>query len=164
MAAGSAEEMFRNQPLSLQLIDFGRAIDLTLLPKDIFFTQVVKTDGIKNIEMREGKPWREQIDYFGVCATAYCLLFGTYMEVVKVGERWEVKGSYKRWWQVDMWKQFFNEFLNIKGLEKVCIHHLLKLVFIILFSFRNISLTFPSGVLGSSKYSLKRTWPSCCRG
>eukprot|EP00090_Calanus_glacialis_P045458 TRINITY_DN8444_c0_g1_i3.p1 TRINITY_DN8444_c0_g1~~TRINITY_DN8444_c0_g1_i3.p1 ORF type:complete len:1504 (-),score=632.87 TRINITY_DN8444_c0_g1_i3:217-4728(-) len=164
MAAGSAEEMFRNQPLSLQLIDFGRAIDLTLLPKDIFFTQVVKTDGIKNIEMREGKPWREQIDYFGVCATAYCLLFGTYMEVVKVGERWEVKGSYKRWWQVDMWKQFFNEFLNIKGLEKVCSIKLLKLVFIILFSSRNISLTFPSGVLGSSKYSLKRTWPSCCRG
>merc|ERR1719341_755925 len=118
MAAGSAEGMFRNQPLSLQLIDFGRAIDLTLLPKDIFFTQVVKTDGIKNIEMREGKPWREQIDYFGFCATAYCLLFGTYMEVVKVGDRWEVKGSYKRWWQVDMWKQFFSEFLNIKGLEK----------------------------------------------
>merc|ERR1719318_2257371 len=37
MAASSAEEMFRNQPLSLQLIDFGRAIDLTLLPKDIFY-------------------------------------------------------------------------------------------------------------------------------
>jgi len=118
ITAASAEEMFCDQPFSLQLIDFGRAIDLKLLPKGISFTQVVKTDGIKNTEMREGKPWREQIDYFGVCATAYCLLFGTYMEVVKVGDKYEAKGSYKRWWQVDLWKQFFSEFINIKGLEK----------------------------------------------
>ena len=119
MTSPTPEEMFRNQPMSLQLIDFGRAIDLTILPKGISFTQVVKTDGIKCIEMREGRHWREHIDYFGLAATAYCLLFGTYMEVVKVGDRWEVKGSYKRWWQVDLWKEFFNEFLNIKGLEKV---------------------------------------------
>jgi len=118
MTSSTPEEMFCNQPMSLQLIDFGRAIDLTILPKNISFTQVVKTDGIKCIEMREGRHWREHIDYFGLAATAYCLLFGTYMEVVKVGDRWEVKGSYKRWWQVDLWKEFFNEFLNIKGLEK----------------------------------------------
>jgi len=124
MSAKSAEEMFSNKSMSLQLIDFGRAIDLKVLPKDIFFTQVVKTDGIKCIEMREGKPWRQHIDYFGLAATAYCLLFGTYIDVVKVGDKWEVKGSYKRWWQMDLWKQFFNEFLNIKGLEK---EHLPKL-------------------------------------
>jgi len=34
--------------------------------------------------MREGREWREHIDYYGIAATAYCLLFGTYMEVVKV--------------------------------------------------------------------------------
>eukprot|EP00092_Neocalanus_flemingeri_P017494 GFUD01018923.1.p1 GENE.GFUD01018923.1~~GFUD01018923.1.p1 ORF type:complete len:1477 (+),score=489.36 GFUD01018923.1:88-4518(+) len=118
MSAGSPEEMFRSKSMSLQLIDFGRAIDLKLLPKDIFFTQVVKTDGIKCIEMREGRPWKEHIDYFGLVATSYCLLFGTYMDVVKVGDKWEVKGNYKRWWQVDLWKELFNEFLNIKGLEK----------------------------------------------
>jgi len=117
-SAGSPEGLFSKQQLSLQLIDFGKSIDLTLFPKNIAFTQVVKTDGLTNIQMREGKPWREHIDYFGVCATAYCLLFGTYLDVVKVGETWEAKGSYKRWWQADLWKQFFNEFLNIKGLEK----------------------------------------------
>ena len=85
MSAKSAEEMFSNKSMSLQLIDFGRAIDLKVLPKDIFFTQVVKTDGIKCIEMREGKPWRQHIDYFGLAATAYCLLFGTYIDAVKVG-------------------------------------------------------------------------------
>jgi len=117
-SATSSQEMFCNKQLSLQLIDFGKSIDLRLFPKNISFSQVVKTDGIMNIQMREGKPWREHIDYFGVCATAYCLLFGTYLEVVKVGDSWEAKGSYKRWWQGDLWKQFFHEFLNIKGLEK----------------------------------------------
>ena len=85
MSAKSAEEMFSNKSMSLQLIDFGRAIDLKVLPKDIFFTQMVKTVGIKCIEMREGKPWRQHIDYFGLAATAYCLLFGTYIDAVKVG-------------------------------------------------------------------------------
>ena len=39
--------------------------------------------------------------------------------IIQVGDKYEAKGSYKRWWQVDLWKQFFSEFLNIKGLEKV---------------------------------------------
>jgi len=114
----SPEGMFNNKELSLQLIDFGKSIDLRLFPKNTSFNQVVKTDGLLNIQMREGKPWREHIDYFGVCATAYCLLFGTYLDVVKVGETWMAKGSYKRWWQADLWKEFFHEFLNIKGLER----------------------------------------------
>jgi len=114
----SPEEMFNNKEFSLQLIDFGKSIDLRLFPKNISFNQVVKTDGLLNIQMREGKPWREHVDYFGVCATAYCLLFGTYLDVVKVGEFWMAKGSYKRWWQAELWKDFFHEFLNIKGIEK----------------------------------------------
>ena len=128
--------MFNNKEFSLQLIDFGKSIDLRLFPKNISFNQVVKTDGLLNIQMREGMPWREHVDYFGVCATAYCLLFGTYLDVVKVcffyanftpylcnlsqvGEFWMAKGSYKRWWQAELWKDFFHEFLNIKGIEKV---------------------------------------------
>merc|ERR1711874_315291 len=71
--------------------------------------------------MRENRPWRHHIDYFGLAATAYCLLFENYMEVVQVGSgRWEVKGNYKRWWQVGLWKQFFDVFLNIPGLEQEC--------------------------------------------
>ena len=91
--------------MCLQLIDFGRSIDLTLLPADAAFTkvcaclvyvpglyqypnvrsvQVVNTDGVMCTEMREGRAWRHQIDYFGVAAVAYCLLFQNYIEVVKV--------------------------------------------------------------------------------
>ncbi len=46
--------------------------------------EVVKTDGLKCPEMREGRAWRHHIDYYGIAATAYLLLFGTYMEVIKV--------------------------------------------------------------------------------
>ena len=46
--------------------------------------QVVNTDGVMCTEMREGRAWRHQIDYFGVAAVAYCLLFQNYIEVVKV--------------------------------------------------------------------------------
>ena len=80
----SAEEMFSTNPISLQLIDFGRSIDMSLLPPGTSFTKVVATDGITCTEMREARPWREHIDYFGVAAVAYCLLFQNYIEVVKV--------------------------------------------------------------------------------
>lgn len=116
--ASSAEEMFSSTPISLQLIDFGRSIDMSLLPPGTSFTKVVTTDGIKCSEMRESKPWREHIDYFGLAAVAYCLLFQNYIETVKIDERWEVKGSYKRWWHQDIWRSFFSEMINIPGVDK----------------------------------------------
>ena len=76
--------MFGDVPLSLQLIDFGRSIDMTLLPAGTSFTKVVTTDGIMCPEMKEGAAWREHIDYFGLAAVSYCLLFQNYIEIVKV--------------------------------------------------------------------------------
>ena len=35
--------------------------------------------------MREGKQWRHHIDYYGIAAIAYCILFKSYLDVVKVG-------------------------------------------------------------------------------
>merc|ERR1719357_1306563 len=40
--AASPEEMFASNALSLQLIDFGRSIDLKLFPSDISFTKLLK--------------------------------------------------------------------------------------------------------------------------
>ena len=93
--------MFSGNSPTIQLIDFGRSIDLTLLPSNvsfnkvlisvsrsfillISFVQVVKCDGITTTEMKEDKPWREHIDYHGLAAISYCLLFQSYMETVKV--------------------------------------------------------------------------------
>jgi len=28
------------------------------------------------------------------------------------------EGSFKRWWNIEIWKEFFAEFLNIKGSKK----------------------------------------------
>jgi len=104
-----------NSPL--QLIDFGKSIDLRVLPPYTAFTEPVETSGLVTIEMREGRPWRHHIDYFGVAATVYCLLFGRYMEVFQSRGRWAPMGSYKRWWKVGLWKKFFDEFLNLEGME-----------------------------------------------
>ena len=87
-----------NSPL--QLIDFGKSIDLRVLPPCTAFTEPVETSGLVTIEMREGRPWRHHIDYFGVAATVYCLLFGRYMEVFQSRGRWAPRGSYQRWWKV----------------------------------------------------------------
>ena len=48
-AARSMEEMFQELSPSLQLIDFGKSIDLKLLPKDILFTKVLKKLPIPNV-------------------------------------------------------------------------------------------------------------------
>merc|ERR550519_2537911 len=113
----------------LQLIDFGKSLDLRLLPPNTVFDEVLmESDLLKCVEMREGRPWMHHIDYFGVAGVAYCLLFGGYMNtnIVKIGGRWGIKGAaYKRWWQVD-WKLFFDDLLNIKGAGKECLPSLVE--------------------------------------
>lgn len=51
-----------NSELCLKLIDFGRSIDMTLLPEDTTFTTVVTTDGFQCNEMKEGRPWTYQVN------------------------------------------------------------------------------------------------------
>jgi len=110
---------------AIQIIDFGKAIDLKTIPEETVFDDVVETSGLKSVEMREKRPWRHHIDYFGVAAVVYCLLFGQYMEVSKVRGRWAPRGSYKRWWKTDFWKNFFDEFLNLQGADKKCLPSLI---------------------------------------
>ena len=99
--------MFRNE-CSLQLIDFGKAIDVVLEMKD-------EVDVDNNHEGRTGK---YHLDYFGIAGCAYCLLFGQYIEVTSSKNRWTIKGQMRRWWQVKIWTQFFDDFLNPKSDEK----------------------------------------------
>jgi len=111
---------------AIQIIDFGKTIDLKTIPAETVFDDVVETSGLKTVEMREKRPWRHHIDYFGIAAVTYCLLFGQYMEVTKVKGRWAPRGSYKRWWKTDFWKKFFDEFLNLRGADKKCLPSLLS--------------------------------------
>lgn len=46
----------------VQLIDFGRSIDMTLFPPDTTFTHTVKTADFICHEMREKLPWTYQVN------------------------------------------------------------------------------------------------------
>ena len=54
-----------------------------------------------------------QLDYFGVAGVAHTLLHGNYMKLVKKGDAYSPNGSLKRWWDCNLWTDFFHQFLNI---------------------------------------------------
>ncbi|KAF4016092.1 hypothetical protein G4228_007620 [Cervus hanglu yarkandensis] len=97
----------------LVLIDLGQSIDMKLFPKGTAFTGKCETSGFQCIEMLSNKPWNYQIDYFGVAATVYCMLFGTYMKVKNEGGIWKPEGLFRRLPHLDMWNEFFHIMLNI---------------------------------------------------
>ncbi|XP_004633203.1 mitotic checkpoint serine/threonine-protein kinase BUB1 [Octodon degus] len=97
----------------LALIDLGQSIDMKLFPKGTTFTARCETSGFQCIEMLSNKPWSYQVDYFGVAATVYCMLFGTYMKVKNEGGVWKPDGIFRRLPHLDMWNEFFHTMLNI---------------------------------------------------
>jgi len=96
----------------LQIIDYGRSIDLHMYPKGTTFVGSCQVDGFQCVEMITGKPWTYQIDTFGLCAVVHFLLHGSYMELVRVDDKWRPKLPFKRYWQVELWTSFFDQLLN----------------------------------------------------
>ena len=83
----------------VKLIDFGRAIDLSLFPDDGQHQQFVadwKVDERDCVEMREGRPWSFQTDYFGLASICYCLLYGKYIGTECVGGRYKIDQPLRR--------------------------------------------------------------------
>lgn len=61
-----------------------------------------------------------QIDYFGIVNTAYVILFGNYMNVIKNKEdKYFPSGSFKRWWDIPLWTEFFTAFMNIPSCNEL---------------------------------------------
>lgn len=105
--------------LSIQLIDFGVAIDMKLIEtmqSGVEFKLVFEDSPC--IEMRENRPWTYQVDLFGVAGTAHAMLFGKYMEVEKK-IKWETKTKLPRYFQRDLWENFFNVLLNIRNCKEM---------------------------------------------
>jgi checkpoint serine/threonine-protein kinase len=107
----------------IKLIDFGRAIDTRLFPRDQAFLADWPTDARDCVEMREGRPWTYQADYFGLAGIVYCMLYGKYIETssvvraaaAEVGEgtpRYKLAPGFKRYWQADLWTRLFDVLLN----------------------------------------------------
>ncbi|ETV65734.1 BUB protein kinase [Aphanomyces astaci] len=95
------------------LIDFGRAIDLQLYPPDTAFCGDCHASGFQCVEMLTKTQWTHQIDTFGLCATIHLLLFGEYMECVKMDDKWTITRRWKRYWHVELWQDLFDSFLNV---------------------------------------------------
>ncbi len=57
----TAAEMFSKIRPALQLIDFGRAIDLKLFPKGKSFVHCYTKEDLRTPEMLDGKPWNYQV-------------------------------------------------------------------------------------------------------
>ncbi|XP_054678583.1 mitotic checkpoint serine/threonine-protein kinase BUB1 [Grus americana] len=97
----------------LTLIDLGQSIDMKLFPEGTAFTAKCETSGFQCIEMLTQKPWNYQTDYFGIAATVYCMLFGSYMQVKNENGIWKPERAFRRFPNADLWKEFFESMLNI---------------------------------------------------
>lgn len=99
----------------LQLIDFGRSIDVSLFPWGTTFKGNFHVENFQCPEMLENKPWTYQIDLFGICSVAYCLLHGEYMNIIKDErtQKWKPQNPFKRYWQRDLWVELFDAILNV---------------------------------------------------
>ncbi|KAK0729184.1 Mad3/BUB1 homology region 1-domain-containing protein [Apiosordaria backusii] len=91
----------------ITLIDFGRGIDMKCFRDDVQFVADWKTTSQDCNEMREGRLWTWQIEYFGLAGIVHCLLFGKYIETVGsregMGRRYKIRENLKRYWQTELW-------------------------------------------------------------
>ena len=100
------------------MIDFGRTVDLDNFEAAQTFITDVKTDKHDCAEVREGRPWVYQPDYFGLACIAHVLLFGKYLETQsskdsQTGQfRYSIKEPLKRYHQANLWNRFFDLLLN----------------------------------------------------
>ncbi|KAI0264434.1 Mad3/BUB1 homology region 1-domain-containing protein [Gloeopeniophorella convolvens] len=100
----------------IKLVDFGRALDTRMFPRGQAFIAEWATDARDCVEMREGRPWTFQADYFGLAGIVYCMLYGKYIEVGSIvraeGGRYKLATPFKRYWQTTLWTRFFDVLLN----------------------------------------------------
>jgi checkpoint serine/threonine-protein kinase len=103
----------------LLLIDFGRGVDMRAFSDGVQFIADWKTTEADCVEMREMRPWTFQVDYHGLAGIVHGLLFGKYMEVVKMdrgmpgtSRRYGMRETLKRYWQTDIWNAMFDLLLN----------------------------------------------------
>ena len=106
----------------IKIIDFGRTIDTRLFPAGQRYVAEWPTDARDCLEMREGKPWTFQTDYFGLAGIIYCMLYGKYIEASSVvpsptagpdGKiHCKLSTPFKRYWQGELWTRLFDVLLN----------------------------------------------------
>ena len=102
------------------LVDFGRSIDLEKAategsnPLKAQFKGSIAAEDMECVSMRKGLPWGVDLDFFGLAASSYLLLFGSHMEVVEERGtgKWKPTKPFRRYWERDLWKSLFDLLLN----------------------------------------------------
>lgn len=98
---------------SLQLIDLGCAIDMSLFPEGTTFKELIATEGFTCTEMREGKPWTYQTDLYCLAGTIHVILMGSYMKVANRLGQWNIDKKLPRYMKVSLWDKIFTTLLNV---------------------------------------------------
>lgn len=97
----------------IYLIDFGRSFDMRLLQPNTKFKANWKTDQQDCLEMRSGKPWTYEADYYGLAGIIHAMLFGNFIESVQLSNgRFKLRQSFKRYWRQGLWSSVFDVLLN----------------------------------------------------
>ena len=99
----------------LALIDFGRAIDLTMYPEEAAFVGDAGAEAFRCIEMMHGKPWTYQADCYAIASTIHCLLYGSYMDVELTPgttNTYRQRQPLRRYWKTELWEVVFDRLLN----------------------------------------------------
>ena len=78
----------------INLIDFGRGVDLSIFPagRKQQFIADWDVDERDCIEMRQSRPWSYQTDYHGLASVCYCMLYGKYIATEEISGQ---PGRYK---------------------------------------------------------------------
>lgn len=101
----------------IQLLDFGRAVDMTSSgtasnPTDNVYTgQATRTD-MRCVAMRRGESWSFDVDTFGVCDTVHTLLYGENMELDE--SKCMPRKKPHRYHQRELWQEFFSALLKVE--------------------------------------------------
>eukprot|EP00578_Thalassiosira_sp_NH16_P014046 CAMPEP_0181126148 /NCGR_PEP_ID=MMETSP1071-20121207/27454_1 /TAXON_ID=35127 /ORGANISM="Thalassiosira sp., Strain NH16" /LENGTH=1409 /DNA_ID=CAMNT_0023211689 /DNA_START=213 /DNA_END=4439 /DNA_ORIENTATION=- len=95
----------------IMLVDFGRSIDLEKVasglsdPLKAQFKGSIAAEDMECVAMRKGLPWGVDLDFFGLAASSFILLFGSHIEIVQDRStgKWRLSKSFRRYWQKDLW-------------------------------------------------------------
>ncbi|KAJ5533172.1 hypothetical protein N7494_009724 [Penicillium frequentans] len=105
----------------LDLIDFGRSIDMHAFQPSVQFIADWKVGTHECNEIREARPWTHQIDLYGIAGTIHVLLFGKHIESMpartSTGDAssthtYRIRESLKRYWDRELWAEVFDLLLN----------------------------------------------------
>lgn len=106
----------------LKIVDFGRSIDLRAFPPTQQFLSELESDEFDCVEMREGRSWTYEPDYFGVASIAFNLLFGRYIETKAFDDdegrtKYAINQNFKRYHQTELWTRLFDALLNPRSVR-----------------------------------------------